>query len=47
MNQQVMIETLAKINEIFKGARVDVTQQLMGVDGVRKDYPSGLVGYDL
>jgi hypothetical protein len=47
MNQQVMIETLAKINDILKGTPTDFAKALMGVDGVRKDYPTGLVGYDL
>lgn len=48
MNQQVMIDTLAKINDILKGApSADFLKTLMGAEGVRKDYPTGLVGYDL
>jgi hypothetical protein len=47
MDQAVIAQTLSKLNEILKGApNLDVAKALMGTD-VRKDYPSGLVGYDL
>lgn len=48
MYSQQTIETLAKVNEILKGAPNLDLAKVMGADGsVRKDYASGLVGYDL
>jgi hypothetical protein len=52
MNQAMIAETLAKINDVLKGGPTlnfgaDSLQTMMSGDGVRKDYPSGLVGYDL
>src|ERR1041385_5278032 len=47
-SEQTIAETLAKITEIYKaGVNPDFLGKLMGNTGVRKDYPSGLVGYDL
>lgn len=50
MNANLAImETLAKVSEIYKGG-VDPTfmARLLGQEGaVRKDYPTGLVGFDL
>ena len=46
--QQTIIDTLAKITDILKGApNQDVLKTLMGAENIQKDYPSGLVGYDL
>lgn len=51
--QEQVAATLAKLNDIFKGGANlggnlgAVLKAFMSADGVQKDYPSGLVGYDL
>lgn len=50
MNENMAQQTLAKLHEILKKSpTLDVAKALMGIqDGnVQKDYPSGLVAYDL
>lgn len=47
-SQQVIADTLGKLQAILKASpTLDVAKALLGADNVRKDYPSGLVGYDL
>jgi hypothetical protein len=48
MDQTTIASTLAKLQEILKAApTLNIAKALMGPGDVQKDYPSGLVGYDL